>query len=335
MNKSDLVAYAAALPKAELLLHIEGSLEPEMVLSLARRNKTDIPFATVDDIRTAYRFSNPNQYSDIYRQSQQVLRTEEDFFDLTMAYLNRARAHNVRHAEITFSPHRHISRGVSLNTVIGGIMTALSLAKMQFGMTASLIMNFSSNLSKDTTLEIMRLAEPWLEQLNGICVGIEDSDHAPSKFKDLITAAHERKLKCVVQFGHNSSVLQSREALGQLNIDRIGYSGNISIDDTIFELLAKGEITITACPLSEMFLSAVEPTAPYPLKNFLDRDIGVTINSNAPAFLGGYIMDNFKASIEKSELSFGDIKRLAKNSFDGSFLPEGQKRAQIAAVDLV
>ena len=289
----------------------------------------------MDDIRSAYQFSQLQQLAEVYQQSQHVLCTEEDFFDLAMAYLNRARAQNVRHAEISFSPQGHISRGVTVNTVIGGILTALSLAKMQFGMTTSLIMNFSSQQSEDTAHDILHQAEPWLEQIEGICLSVESAGHSPTNCTHLFTLAHDRNLKCVVQFSRGSSNTQINEALEQLHVDRIGCGWHVPLDDTLVERLVRHEIPLTICPLSSEQKGAVDKTPPYPLKSMLDRQILVSINSNAPSFLGGYVMDNFKATIEASEFTFGDIKRLAKNSFDGSFLPEGQKRAQIAAVDLI
>ena len=335
MTKSDLVAYAVALPKAELQLHIEGTLEPEMMLSLAQRNKTDIPHATVDDIRTAYQFSHPQQFVEIYQQSQQVLRTEEDFFDLTMAYLNRSCAHNVRHAEISFSPQGHMARGVTFNTVVGGILTALSLAKMQFGMSTSLIMNVSSQLSEDNALDVMHHAEPWLEQITGISLSLANAEQSPAKFTSLFQTAHDRDLKSVVQFDHDSAATQISETLDQFNVNRIGCGSRILKDDALLERLVGREIGMTVSPLSGALLTAEGSTLTYPLKNMLERALPVTINSNVPAFLGGYMLDNFKAIIDGSELSFGDVKRLVKNSFTSSFLPEGQKRAQLAAVDLV
>ncbi len=335
MNTSDLIAYAVALPKAELQLHIEGTLEPEMMASLAQRNKIDIPYMTVDDIRAAYQVTQSQQFFEVYQQSQQVLRTEEDFFDLTMAYLNRACAHNVRHAEISFSPQMHMPRGVTFNTVVGGILTALSLAKMQFGMSSSLIMNVSSQQSENNALDVLHHAEPWLEQINGICLGVANADQSPSEFTKLFKEAHDRDLKCVVQFDNAASSMQVNEALDHLNVERIGLGNHTLDDDALLERTNDEEITVTICPMSDATLSAAGSSPNQSLKNMLNRELCVTINSNVPAFFGGYMLDNFKTIIEGSDLSFGEIKRLAKNSFAGSFLPEGQKRAQIAAVDLV
>ncbi len=335
MNKSDLVAYAVALPKADLHLHIEGTLEPAMMLSLARRNKTDTPYATVDDIDNAYQFSDRQQFVEIYQQSQQVLRTEEDFFDLTMAYLNRVCAHNVRHAEITFSPQDHITRGVTLNTIVGGILTALSLAKMQFGMTTALIMNFSSHFSEDTAFETLHLAEPWLEQITGVSLSEVDDDHAPSKFKKLFIAVHERGLKSAALFGGNTTPAPIRDAMDHLKVERIGHSNHALQDDALVERLSREKMIMTVCPLSDMRLQVVDTMNSYPLKDMLNHGLHVTVNTDAPAFFGGYVLDNFKAIIDALDLTQQDIKTLAKNSFAGSFLPEGQKRAQISAVDLV
>ncbi len=335
MTKSDLIAYAVALPKAELQLQLEGTLEPEMMLSLAQRNKVDIPFTSSAAIRDAYQFSDQQSFAEIFQQSQRVLRTEEDFFDLTMAYLNRACGHKVRHAEIAFSPQAHITRGVSCNTVIGGILTAFSLAKIQFGMTTSLIMNFYSDRTQDDALAILHDAEPWLEQITGIRLDASDAGQPASEYSNLFKAAHERDLKRIVQFGANSTTAEMQIALEQLKVDRIDLANRLHDHTPLIERLISEQIPLSICPLSALKRNMIDDLTAHPLKQMLDRGMHVTLSSDAPAFFGGYMLDNFKAVIDALDLSFGAIKRLTKNSFAGSFLPEGQKRAQIAAIDLV
>ncbi|WP_375205291.1 adenosine deaminase [Hyphococcus sp.] len=335
MNKQDLIAYATALPKAELHLHIEGSLEPEMLFKLAQRNKVDIPFASVDDIRAAYAFSNLQDFLDIYYQGMNVLRTEEDFFDLTMAYLNRARTDNVRHAEIFFDPQGHTERGVSFDTAISGILTALSMAKAQFGMTAKLIMCFLRHLPEEDAFETLRQAENWLDRIEGVGLDSSEVGHPPSKFERVFKAARERGLKLVAHAGEEGPPDYVHEALDILAVDRLDHGNRSLEDEALVERLAKEQMTLTVCPLSNLKLCVVDDMRAHPLKRMLELNLRATVNSDDPSYFGGYMNDNFKAVIEALPLTREDIKTLAKNSFLGSFLSEGEKRAQLAAIESV
>ncbi|WP_428407805.1 adenosine deaminase [Hyphococcus sp.] len=335
MTKHDLIAYASALPKAELHLHIEGSLEPEMLFKLARRNKIDIPFKSVEEIRAAYEFSNLQDFLDIYYQGMNVLRTEEDFFDLTMAYLNRARADNVRHAEIFFDPQGHTERGVPFDTAISGILTALGMAKAQFGMTAKLIMCFLRHLPEEDALETLKQAETWLDRIEAVGLDSSEVGHPPSKFARVFTAAKERGLKLVAHAGEEGPPEYVHEALDLLAIDRLDHGNRSLEDDALVGRLAQEQMTLTVCPLSNLKLCVVNDMAEHPLKKMLDLNLRATVNSDDPSYFGGYMNDNFKAVIEALPLTRADVKTLAKNSFLGSFLSEGEKRAQLAAIDLV
>ncbi len=335
MTKNALIAYAAALPKAELHLHIEGSLEPEMLFKLAQRNKIDIPFKSVEEIRAAYEFSNLQDFLDIYYQGMNVLRTEEDFFDLTMAYLNRARADNVRHAEIFFDPQGHTERGVSFDTAISGILTALGMAKAQFGMTAKLIMCFLRHLPEEDAFKILKQAENWLDRIEGVGLDSSEVGHPPSKFTRVFKAARERGLKLVAHAGEEGPPEYVHEALDILAIDRLDHGNRSLEDDALVDRLAKEQMTLTVCPLSNLKLCVVENMAKHPLKKMLDLNLRATVNSDDPSYFGGYMNDNFKAIIEALPLTREDVKTLARNSFLGSFLSEGEKRAQLAAIDLV
>lgn len=335
MSKADLIAYAAALPKAELHVHIEGTLEPDMLFRLAQRNKVDIPFASVEDIRAAYQFSNLQDFLDIYYQGMGVLKIEEDFFDLTMAYLNRVRADNVRHAEIFFDPQGHTERGVPFDIAIGGILTALGMAKAQFGMTAKLIMCFLRHLSEEDAFNTLRAAEPWLDQIEAVGLDSSEQGHPPSKFERVFTAARERGLKTVAHAGEEGPPDYVREALELLKIDRLDHGNRSLEDDALVERLAKEEMTLTVCPLSNLRLCVVDNMSAHPLKRMLDLGLKATVNSDDPAYFGGYVMDNFRAVIDALNLTTDDIKTLTKNSFEGSFLSDGEKRAQLAAIELV
>ena len=334
-DKNDLKAFALALPKAELHLHIEGSLEPEMLFSLAARNKLAIPFKSVEEVRAAYNFSNLQDFLDIYYQGMSVLQTEEDFFDLAMAYLNRARADNVRHAEIFFDPQGHTERGVPFNTAISGILTALSMSRAQFGMTSRLIMCFLRHLPEENAFETLKQAEPWLDRIEGVGLDSSEVGHPPSKFERVFKAARERGLKLVAHAGEEGPPDYVREALDLLNIDRLDH-GNRSLEDAaLVERLVETQMTLTVCPLSNLKLCVVDDMGAHPLKKMLDLGLRATVNSDDPSYFGGYVMDNFAAAIDALDLSRDDIRMLAKNSFTGSFLSEHEKRTQLAAIDAV
>ena len=335
MNKENQYAYAAALPKAELHLHIEGSLEPDMLFKLAQRNKAEIPFRSVDEIRAAYRFTNLQDFLDIYYQGMNVLRAEEDFFDLTMAYLNRARADNVRHAEIFFDPQGHTERGVPFDTAISGILTALGMAKAQFGMTAKLIMCFLRHLPEEDAFATLRQAENWLDRIEGVGLDSSEVGHPPSKFARVFKAAKERGLKLVAHAGEEGPPEYVHEALDLLAIDRLEH-GNRSLEDhTLVGRLARAEMTLTVCPLSNLKLCVVKDMREHPIKRMLDLNLRATVNSDDPSYFGGYMNDNFRAVIDALDLSRDDVKTLARNSFLGSFLSDGEKRAHLAAIEQV
>ncbi len=330
---NELAALAARLPKAELHLHIEGSLEPEMLFALARRNKVEIPFKSVEEIRAAYQFSNLQDFLDIYYQGMSVLQTEEDFFDLTMAYLNRARADNVRHVEIFFDPQGHTSRGVPFNVAAGGILTALSLARSQFGMTAKLIMCFLRHLSEDDAFATLEEADPWLDRIEGVGLDSTEVGHPPEKYARVFAAARERGLKLVAHAGEEGPPDYVRDTLDLLKVDRIDHGNRALEDAQLVERLVAEEMTLTVCPLSNVKLCVVDDIVNHPLKRMLDLGLKVTVNSDDPSYFGGYILDNFRALIDAIDLNESDIRQLARNSFSGSFLNDGQKRAHLAAID--
>lgn len=334
-SKEDLKAFALALPKAELHLHIEGSLEPEMLFSLAARNGIDIPFKSVEEVRAAYNFSNLQDFLDIYYQGMSVLQTEEDFFDLVMAYLNRVRADNVRHVEIFFDPQGHTERGVSFDTAISGILTALSMSKAQFGVTSKLIMCFLRHLSEEDAFETLKQAEPWLDRIEGVGLDSSELGHPPSKFERVFRAAAKRGLKLVAHAGEEGPPDYVHEALDRLRVHRIDHGNRALEDDALTRRLAGDNMTLTVCPLSNLKLCVVDDMAAHPLKRMLDLGLRATVNSDDPSYFGGYMMDNFAAVIDALDLTRDDIRTLAKNSFAGSFLLENEKRAHLAAIDRI
>lgn len=335
MTKAGLIDFARRLPKAELHLHIEGSLEPEMLVALARRNRIDIPFRSVDEARAAYRFASLRDFLDIYYQGMNVLRTEEDFFDLTMAYLNRARADNVRHAEIFFDPQGHTARGLPFGVAISGILTALQRSKPQFGMTAMLIMCFLRHLPEEDAFTTLKEAEPWLDRIVGVGLDSSEVGHPPAKFVRVFAAAKGRGLKLCAHAGEEGPPDYVRDALDLLKIGRLDHGNRSLEDDALVERLKAEQMTLTVCPLSNLKLRVVKDMRAHPLKRMLDLGLKATVNSDDPAYFGGHVMANFEAVIDALDLSAADIRKLATNSFEGSYLTDGQKRTHLAAIDKV
>ena len=335
MTRADLIDFAARLPKAELHLHLEGSLEPEMMMALARRNKISLPFKSVEDARAAYRFTKLQDFLDLYYEGTQVLRTEEDFFDLTMAYLNRARADNVRHVEFFFDPQGHAGRGLPFSVSIGGILTALSLSRAQFGMTAKVILCFLRHLDEDAAFRTLKDAEPWLDRIAAVGLASSELGHPPEKFARVFAAARERGLKLCAHAGEEGPPDYVRDSLDILKIDRLDHGNRALEDAALVERLRAAQMTLTVCPLSNLKLCVVGDMRAHPLKRMLDLGLKATVNSDDPAYFGGYMMANFRAAIEALDLSADNIRTLTKNSFAGSFLSDGEKRAHLAAVDKV
>ncbi len=331
----DVLQFAARLPKAELHLHLEGSLEPEMMVALARRNQVEIAFKSVEEVRRAYAFSNLQDFLDIYYQGMNVLRTEEDFFDLTMAYLNRVRADNVRHVEVFFDPQGHTERGVPFDVAISGILTALSLSKAQFGVSGKLIMCFLRHLDEASAFAALESAEPWFDRIAGVGLDSSEVGHPPSKFARVFRAARERGLKLVAHAGEEGPPAYVREALDLLAIDRLDHGNRSLEDDALVERLRASQMTLTVCPLSNLKLCVVKDMRAHPIKRMLDLGLRATVNSDDPAYFGGYVGANFAAVIDALNLNKDDVRALARNSFLGSFLSEGEKSAHVRAIDLV
>ena len=306
-----------------------------MMFGMAKRNGVEIPFKSVEEVRAAYAFSNLQDFLDIYYQGMNVLRTEEDFFDLTMAYLNRARADNVRHAEIFFDPQGHTARGVPFDTAISGILTALQMSRAQFGMTGKLIMCFLRHLDEDAAFETLRQAEPWLDRIEAVGLDSSEVGHPPSKFQRAFKAAKERGLKLVAHAGEEGPPEYVHEALDLLGIDRLDHGNRSLEDEALITRLRESQMTLTVCPLSNLKLCVVGDMRAHPLKKMLDLGLRATVNSDDPSYFGGYMMANFKAAIEALPLTKDDVRTLARNSFLGSFLEEGRIRAHVAAVDKV
>ncbi|SIN61978.1 adenosine deaminase [Parasphingorhabdus marina DSM 22363] len=325
--------FVAGLPKAELHLHIEGSLEPELMFALAQRNAIDIPFASVEEVRAAYAFSNLQDFLDIYYQGMSVLRTEQDFHDLTMAYFQRVHRDQVRHAEIFFDPQGHTERGVSFDTAISGTLRAMDDAKSDLGISSHLIMCFLRHLSEEDAFATLEQAEPWLDRILGVGLDSSELGHPPSKFVNVFARARDKGLKCVAHAGEEGPPAYVREALDSLKIDRLDH-GNRSLEDgELVKRLAEEGMTLTVCPLSNLALCVVDDLRQHPLKKMLDAGLRATINSDDPSYFGGYMNDNFLRTAEALDLTADEIVTLAKNGFSGSFEDAEFQTRALGAID--
>ena len=332
-SPADRAAFIAALPKAELHLHIEGSLEPEQMFALAQRNGVSIPFASVEAVRAAYDFSNLQDFLDIYYQGMAVLLTEADFFDLTAAYLDRAAADGVRHVEIFFDPQGHTDRGVAFDTVIGGITRALADGKARLGISSKLIMCFLRHLSEAEAEATLDAALPYLDKIAGVGLDSSENGHPPGKFARVFARARGLGLKLVAHAGEEGPAAYVHEALDVLGVDRIDH-GNRSLDDpALVARLAAAGMCLTVCPLSNVKLCVVGDIAAHPLRRMLDAGLVATVNSDDPAYFGGYVNANFVAVADALDLSRAELVRLARNSFTGSFLSAAEQAPHLAAID--
>lgn len=319
-SKARLKALARSLPKAELHLHIEGSLEPELLFELAQRNQVDIPFASVEDVRRAYEFSELQDFLDIYYQGMGVLITERDFYDLTYAYLKRVAADNVVHVEIFFDPQGHTERGISFDTVMRGITKALENGERDFGISSYLIMCFLRHLDEEDALKTFEQSLPWREHIIGVGLDSSELGHPPSKFERVFEKAKAAGLKCVAHAGEEGPPEYVWEALDLLNIDRVDHGNRALEDGTLVDRLVADEMTLTVCPLSNLKLCVVHDMLDHPLRTMLDAGITATVNSDDPAYFGGYINQNFDAVIDALDLDEDHVRTLVENSFRGSFL---------------
>jgi adenosine deaminase len=330
---TDLDAFIAGLPKAELHMHIEGSLEPELMFALARRNGVDIPYDSVEAVRAAYSFSNLQDFLDIYYRGADVLRTEQDFQDLATAYFDRIAADNVVHAEIFFDPQTHTDRGISFDTVMRGLLAGMEEAEAKHGITSRLILCFLRHLSEDAAFEALEMAKPWLDGIEAVGLDSSELGHPPGKFARVFAAAAALGLKRVAHAGEEGPPDYVREALDILHIDRLDHGNRSLEDDALTRRLVAEQMTLTVCPLSNVKLCNVASIGVHPIDRMLALGLRATINSDDPAYFGGYVNDNYRAAAAGRALTRDDLVTLARNSFLGSFLSEAEKAAHIARVD--
>lgn len=330
---SDLERFIARLPKAELHMHIEGSLEPEMMFALAERNGVELPYASVEATRAAYSFSNLQEFLDLYFQGMSVLRTAEDFHDLARAYFQRAAADNVRHAEIFFDPQGHTGRGVPFATVVDGLQRGREEAAAELGVSSELILCFWRHLSAAEAEATLREAEPYRDRIVGIGLDAAERGHPPGKFAAVYDRARAMGLKSLCHAGEEGPAAYVREALDLLEVDRIDH-GNAALEDgDLVRRLAAAGTVLTVCPISNLKLGGVDAMADHPLKTMLDAGLAVTVNSDDPAYFGGYVNDNYVAVARALGLTREELVRIARTSFTGSFLDAEAKARHLAELD--
>ena len=330
---TDIPAFIERLPKAELHIHIEGSLEPELMFALAERNGVAIPFRSVEEVRAAYSFSNLQDFLDIYYQGADVLRTEEDFRDLAAAYFDRAAADGVIHAEIFFDPQTHTDRGIAFDVVMRGLLAGMDEAKARHGISSKLILCFLRHLDEEAAFATLSQAEPWLDRIEAVGLDSSELGHPPEKFARVFARAGEMGLKRVAHAGEEGPPDYVRQALDILKIDRLDH-GNRSLEDpALVERLARERMTLTVCPLSNLKLCVVGDMAEHPIDRMLALGLRATINSDDPAYFGGYINDNYRAAAAARGLGAEQLATLARNSFLGSFLSPEEQAPHLAALD--
>lgn len=332
MLSPDLESLIARLPKAELHLHIEGSLEPEMLFALAARNGVAIPFASPVEVRAAYAFSNLQDFLDIYYQGMSVLITEQDFYDLTWAYLERAAADTVRHVEIFFDPQGHTERGVAFETALDGIERALKDGEARLGISYRLIMCFLRHLSEEDAFATLEQAMPHLHRIHGVGLDSSELGHPPSKFQRVFAKARELGLHVTAHAGEEGPPEYVTEALDLLKIERIDHGNRALEDAALTRRIADEGLTLTVCPQSNLRLCVIPDMASSPVKQMLDLGLKVTVNSDDPAYFGGYVGDNFRSITQALGLGAAELVTLAENSFTGSFLPPDEVARHVAAV---
>jgi adenine deaminase len=329
----DLARLIRALPKAELHLHIEGTLEPEMVFELAERNGVDPGYPSVDALRAAYQFSDLQSFLDVYYAGANVLLKERDFRDMTRAYLDRAAADHIVHAEIFFDPQTHTARGVPFEAVIGGIRRGLEDGARSHGISSELILCFLRHLSEEDALETFEQAKPFLSEIIGVGLDSGEAGNPPEKFERVFAKAREAGLRVVAHAGEEGPPAYIEGALDALGAERIDHGVRCTEDAALVERLVREQIPLTVCPLSNVALRVFPNLADHNLAELLRRGLLVSIHSDDPAYFGGYLGKNFEAVAEALPVSADDLVKLAANSLRSSFLADDKKHEYLQAVE--
>ena len=324
-----------SMPKAELHIHIEGSLEPELIFALAQRNQVALPYTSVEALRNAYAFTNLQSFLDIYYAGASVLRTEQDFYDMAQAYFARAAADNVVHAELFFDPQTHTVRGVEMATVVNGLHRACGDAQVQWGISASLILCFLRHLSEEAAFETLEQALPFRDKLVGVGLDSSELGHPPEKFARVFARCRALGLRLVAHAGEEGPPAYIWAALDVLKVERIDHGVQAAHDTLLMQRLARERIPLTVCPLSNQKLRVFPDLADHNLAALLDAGLVATVNSDDPAYFGGYMNENFLQTFAATQMTAQHAYTLACNSFEASFIAARAKRACRDRVDAV
>ena len=321
------------LPKAELHLHIEGTLEPEMMFELARKNNIDLPYESVAEIKEAYDFDDLQSFLDLYYQGSQVLQKERDFYDLTWAYLQKAASQNVRHAEIFFDPQSHTSRGIAFETAYQGIYQALQDGEAKLGISSQLILSFLRDRSAEEAFATLEQALPYKDTIPAVGLDSAEQGNPPSKFKEVFEKARAEGFLTVAHAGEEGPPEYIWEAINLLKVSRIDHGVRSMEDPKLLDYLVDKQIPLTVCPLSNVELKVFDSMSKHNLKKLLDMGICATVNSDDPSYFGGYVSENYQAAQKALNLTDKELYQLAKNSFQASFLSPEAKQKLIAELD--
>ena len=321
------------IPKAELHMHIEGSLEPAMMLALAERNGVKLPYPDINAINRAYNFNCLQDFLDLYYQGMSVLQTEQDFYDLTWAYLQRCKQQNVVHCEIFFDPQGHTERGIEFGTFMQGFSSALARAETELGITSKLIMCFLRHLDEASAFDTLQAARPFLNKISAVGLDSSELGHPPSLFKNVFKRASELGLKRVAHAGEEGPPEYIYEALDLLFVDRIDHGNRALEDPALVKRLVDEDIPLTVCPQSNLRLAVVTDMADHPIRKMLALGLNACVNSDDPAYFGGYINENFFALIDAVGLTRDEIFSLVSNSFESSFLTQIEKQNHLDRID--
>ncbi|EMK6669165.1 adenosine deaminase [Vibrio fluvialis] len=320
------------LPKVELHLHIEGSLEPELMFDLAQRNQIAIPFSSPDEVRAAYQFSNLQSFLDIYYQGANVLIHEQDFFDLTWAYLLRCQQDNVMHTEIFFDPQTHTARGIAFETVINGITQALEKGQQELGISSQLIMCFLRHLSEADAMLTLQQALPYKDKIVGVGLDSSEQGHPPEKFQQVFRQAREAGFIAVAHAGEEGPALNIRNAIDQLGVQRVDHGVRCVEDAALVQELKQTRMPLTVCPLSNLKLKVFTEMEQHNIVELLRQGLCVTINSDDPAYFGGYMTDNFMAVANAHPMSHQELAQFTLNAIEASFISDAEKAHMNAKV---
>ena len=333
MNHTQINNFIEGIPKAELHLHIEGTFEPELMFKIAQRNNIPIDYNSIDELKKAYNFNNLQEFLDMYYAGAEVLIHIQDFYDLTWAYLTKVHEQNLIHTEIFFDPQTHTDRGVSFNTVIQGIHSALEDGKEKLGISSKLIMCFLRHLDEAAAFETLNQALPYKNWIAGVGLDSSEMGHPPSKFERVFSKAREEGFITVAHAGEDGPAEYVWEAINLLKVSRIDHGNQSLDDDQLIKHIAEKQIPLTVCPLSNLELKVVNDLKDHPLMKLMEAGLMVTINSDDPAYFGGYVNENYTCIASALNLSKKQITELAKNSIKSSFLPDGDKEKIIMQIE--